>query len=129
MRNRDNRYRLRTKTGNHTLSRLRWTRIVAAGLAVVLSDHLAEARRGVLVELRAGELWVCDPTWLYTSWISIDRMAPIRGEHWQKEVERDHCLPKGVRVEPYTETRTRMIGWGGTVGELQTHVEQMRKAA
>lgn len=111
---------------NHRLSGWQYARLVAAGFAIVIEERLARLRKGVQAELRCGELWVCDPNWLYTSWISIDRMAPVRGEYYKKQLERDHCVPKGVRVEPYTETRTRMIGWKGTADQLRQHVEQMR---
>lgn len=96
-------YRLQWDKGVETVNATEWKRARAAGWIVPvrlengdLSDRVAQLANGVVAKLRDGVLYLRDLHeralgYIHTSWKAIDAKAKmIRGEHWQKEVERQY---------------------------------------
>ena len=111
--------------GQHRVSGQEFHRLIAVGLCLAIEEYLAKPKNGVDVEIRAGKLWLHSPAWIYTSWIAIDQIAPVRGEHYEQDRDDQYCDPRGARRwRGYTEIRTRMLGWKGTFQQLQDHVQQ-----
>lgn len=113
-------------TGPHRLTREQFYRLVAAGLVIVVADHLAQLRRSVEWKLQGGELWFLNPAWIKTSWIAIDRIAPVRGEHYEQDLKDQYEDPRGARRwQGYTEVKTQMEGWDWSFDGLKKHVSRM----
>lgn len=96
-------YRVHWGKGVETVSAAEWNRARAAGWIVSVkledgsfSDRVAQLANGVVAMLRNGVLHLRDLHeralgYIHTSWKAIDAKAKmIRGEHWQKEVERQY---------------------------------------
>ena len=50
--------------------------------------------------------------WIYTSWLAIDRMAPMRQEHYLAEILKEYS---DVRTIPNQMRSAKIIGWDGSV--------------
>jgi hypothetical protein len=85
----------------------RWIEPTAPG------SRVARLCAGVAARVKGGVLWLRDTlrdVWVKTSWIAIDNQAPARGEHWQKDIERQYGpYPRGER---YGEVYTGFLGMG-----------------
>lgn len=102
-------YRVKWGKGTETVSAAEWQRALADGWILPerredgsLSDRIAELASGVTAKLVNGVLHLADTAkhradvFIYTSWLAIDRGAPmIRGEFYQKEIRRQYakCAP------------------------------------
>jgi len=92
--------------GIHDVSREVFRQAIASGWIVPTSDNVATVARGVWAELRAGVLCLKDTArkaliWIYTSWISIDRMSPIiQGEYFVRDIQREYGNLRSKPVEP-----------------------------
>ena len=74
---------------------------------------LARLRAGVVARVKSGRLWLRDSLrecFIRTSWAAIDVIAPVRGDHYQKEIEDSYG---DLRFEKLTWVKTGMIGWNG----------------
>lgn len=104
--NRGEHYRLRWGRGVETISATEWNRAVADGWIVPEAGKTAILAKGIVARLRDGVLWLRNlaakaTTWIYTSWISIERNSPvIQGEYYRRQIERDHCGPRVTVREP-----------------------------
>jgi len=87
--------------GTHTVNASQWQRAVLCGWIVPVDPmdgtrpRIAGLARGVVARLKDGILLLHDAevdksVSIYTSWASIDRLAPPRGEFYQREIENQY---------------------------------------
>jgi len=90
----------------HVVSRDVFNRALASGWIIRTADDAAVVAHGVKAALRAGALCLEDLAekaliWIYTSWISIDRMSPIiQGEYFVRDIQREYGNLRSKPVEP-----------------------------
>lgn len=91
-------FKVHWERGTHTVNALQWQRAVIGGwiVPIVTTDgsrpRVADLAKGVVAQLKNGVLLLRDietdkSISIYTSWASIDRIAPPRGEFYQREIE------------------------------------------
>lgn len=94
------------KLAGHVVSREVFNHALASGWIIRTADDAAVVAHGVKAALRAGALCLEDMAekvliWIYTSWISIDRMSPvIQGEYFVRDIQREYGNMKSKKVEP-----------------------------
>lgn len=102
-------YRITVNEHSHTVPASEWQYAVSHGWVVPIDGekvHLARLADGVIARMKNGVMWLESKikqatTWIYTSWISIERNSPvIQGEYYRRQIERDHCGPRVVVREP-----------------------------
>lgn len=115
-RTRNNSYRVRVGEADYRVPARWWKLNLAKGwlVAVGNSKRLATVAVDIVVRIEAGaiRLWKETGVWIYTSWIAIDRIAPPRGDQWQRDIESEYGP---ARFERSTATRPGLIGWNGSV--------------
>lgn len=86
------------KLAGHVVSRDVFNRALASGWIIRTGAHVAVVARGVKAALRAGTLCLEDLAekaliWIYTSWISIDRISPIiQGEYFVRDIQSEYFV-------------------------------------
>lgn len=97
-------FRVNWELGTHTVNASQWQQAVARGWIIPIDTmdgtrpRAAGLARGVTARLREGVLHLRDSLSgqsisIYTSWASIDRIAPPRGEFYQREIESQYGGP------------------------------------
>lgn len=93
----------------HIVSRDVFDKAIASGWIVEAEQGVARVVSGVKAALQNGALWLEDTArkaavWIYTSWIAIDRNAPIiEGEYYRRELLRQYDPIKSYRPESVGE--------------------------
>lgn len=94
------------KLAGHVVSRDVFNRALASGWIIRTGSDVAVVAHGVKAALRAGALCLEDLAekaliWIYTSWISIDRMSPvIQGEYFVRDIRNEYGNLRSKKVEP-----------------------------
>lgn len=94
------------KLAGHVVSRDVFNRALASGWITRAGSDVAVVAHGVKAALRAGALCLEDMAkkamiWIYTSWISIDRISPIiQGEYFVRDIRDEYGNLKSKPVEP-----------------------------
>lgn len=92
-----------------------WNKAQAGGWIepVEPGSRVARLCSGVVARIKDGILWLRDrgrEFWIRTSWYGVDAVAPVRGENWQVEIEREYG---DLRFERWGEIRRAILGWNG----------------
>lgn len=96
----------RDNAPTHHISRETFNKAIASGWIVQTGERIATIAHGVKAQLHNGVLWLEDAAakatiWIYTSWISINRISPvIEGDYYKRELLSQYGNVKSHRPEP-----------------------------
>lgn len=77
-------YLVEIHTGQHRLNAATWHRYVSAGLLRQIDRRIARPARNVVAWLENGELRLTHTYFVYTSWLTLNRISPvIEGQEWE----------------------------------------------
>lgn len=84
-------YLVELSTGRHRLNAATWHRYVAAGLLRQIDRRLARPTRNVVAWIDGGELQLTHAYFIYTSWLSVNRVSPvIEGVEWEWKLAKQY---------------------------------------
>ena len=90
--------------GTHEMPAHEWKRYLGLGLLRQVRERVARPAKNVIAWLEEGRLRLLHAYWIYTSWIAVDRAAPVR-QIDQEEFEQLHCGLKILRYSVITQVK------------------------